>query len=555
LKKYSSQFVTKFNKARSFHKQGAFSEAERAYRSLLAKSDHIEEILGALTRLYLQTGRLQQAVNCLEKIIRYVPEKPIYYEEMVKLYDHMENGEKAASCYRQLLARQPHLADTHYNLGYLLKKYHKYEEAISAYQAALEQKIERPEEVYLNMAVIYSDHLRQEDKAKQALEKALDIKPDYVSAMFNLANILEEEGDRKGAEQWFSRTVEHDPTYDQALARLGEVKKFAIRDDPVIGKIRQAVEKPELDVSTRTNLYFSLGKALNQCGSYDEAFSQYEKANRYNMSLVPAYDRTVRESITDDLISFFSREWFAKVEPVSDAAPIFICGMFRSGSTLAEQIMASHSEVTAGGEVDFFVRKVRDDFSPFPTSLHGVNPGDLKKLAQEYLRLLSRLFPNAQYITDKRPDNFLFLGLLKSLFPNVKIIYTRRNPLDNCLSVYFLRLGAAMNYATKLENIGHYYQECQRLMGHWQDMFGENIVEVNYDDLVKDPKPSVEKMLNFCGLAWEDSCLEFHKLDNVVKTASVWQVRQPLYQKSSGRWRNYEAHLGELKKIFNATEG
>lgn len=251
--------------------------------------------------------------------------------------------------------------------------------------------------------------------------------------------------------------------------------------------------------------------------------------------------------MTNDLMRVFSREWFDEIEPISDASPIFICGMFRSGSTLTEQILASHPMVTAGGEVDFFVRKIQSNFAQYPASVLGSNPEVLKNLADDYISHLGKTFPDAAHITDKRPDNYLHLGLLKSLFPKTRIIYTSRNPLDNCLSVFFLRLGNAMNYATDLGDTAHYLKQCNRLMDHWKQMFGQNIFEVNYDDLVRDPRPVIENMLEFCGLDWSDNCLEFHRLDNIVKTASVWQVRQPLYQKSSGRWRNYEKQLASLK--------
>jgi hypothetical protein len=259
------------------------------------------------------------------------------------------------------------------------------------------------------------------------------------------------------------------------------------------------------------------------------------------------YDRAAQEKLTDQLIETFSADWFDKIEPASDAAPIFICGMFRSGSTLIEQVLASHPSVTAGGEIDFFFRAVRQSLAPFPETIPGMTPDQLDALAKEYLEHLAKTFPEAKVLTDKRPDNFLYLGLLRSLYPNARIICTTRNPLDNCLSVYFQQLGSAMNYATGLQDTAHYFTQYSRLMAHWRGLFGGNILEVSYDELVQQPRPVLERLLEFCALEWSDNCLEFHKADNFVKTASVWQVRQPLYQKSSGRWRNYQAHLEPLR--------
>lgn len=504
----------------------------------------------AEAKLLYQQGQLGQAAACFEELIKLAPDDYGLYENLANLYQRAGEGEKAISCTRELLDRAPHLADSHYNLGVLLKQYHHYEAAIAAYDQALKQGIDRPEEVHLNMAVIYSDHLRQEQKARGALEAALTLNPGYIAAMFNLANLYEEAGERAAAEGLFRKIIDRDPFYYPALARLGEVTTFTDPGDAVIRRMKRVVRKTTVDLSTRINLYFALGKALNDCGQYEEAFQNYNRANEHNKQTVTAYDRAAQDRMTDDLIRLFSQEWFDGLEPVSEAAPVFICGMFRSGSTLTEQILASHPRVTAGGEVDFFVREIHNNLQPYPASLSGRDGEKLKQLAGRYLDHLKKTFPDAGYITDKRPDNFLHLGLLKSLFPKARIIYTRRNALDNCLSVYFLRLGNAMNYATGLKNTAHYYTRHEKLMSHWKAMFGENIHEVSYDDLVREPRPVIEDMLKFCGLDWSDDCLEFHKLDNIVKTASVWQVREPLYRKSSGRWRNYERFLGPLQQAL-----
>lgn len=497
-----------------------------------------------------QQGRFLEAAACFEELIKLAPDDYRLYENLINIYQQAGEGEKAISCTRKLLDRAPHLADSHYNLGVLLKQYHHYEAAIAAYDQALRQDIDRPEEVHLNMAVIYADHLRQEQKARAALETALALNPGYIAAMFNLANLYEEAGERQAAENLFQKIIDRDPFYYPALARLGEVRKFTNPQDAVIRRMKRVVRKTTVDLSTRINLHYALGKALNDCGQYEGAFQSYQKANDDNKQTVTAYDKAKQERMTDDLIRVFSQEWFDQIEPVSEATPIFICGMFRSGSTLTEQILASHPRVTAGGEVDFFVREIHNNLQPYPASLSGADAEMLKQLAGRYLDHLKKIFPNADYITDKRPDNFLHLGLLKSLFPHARIIYTSRNALDNCLSVYFLRLGNAMNYATSLENTAHYYNQCTRLMTHWKSVFGDNIHEVNYDDLVREPGPVTRELLKFCGLDWSDECLEFHKLGNIVKTASVWQVREPLYQKSSGRWRNYAALISPLQQAL-----
>jgi hypothetical protein len=159
-------------------------------------------------------------------------------------------------------------------------------------------------------------------------------------------------------------------------------------------------------------------------------------------------------------------------------------------------------------------------------------------------------YPQAEVLTDKRPDNFLYIGLIKQLFPTARILHTQRNVLDNCLSVYFLHLSRAMPYALDLEDIAHWYRQYRRLMAHWKTLYGDDIHDVDYDALVANPRPQIESALTHCGLAWDDACLNFHATRSAVMTPSAWQVRQPLYQRSSGRWRHYERHLAGLRRAL-----
>jgi LPS sulfotransferase NodH len=221
--------------------------------------------------------------------------------------------------------------------------------------------------------------------------------------------------------------------------------------------------------------------------------------------------------------------------------------MFRSGSTLTEQLLAGHSRVTAGGELEFLPRAVQTRLAPFPESMASLDASTSDALAHDYLRMLSESFPKAEYVTDKRPDNFLNIGLIKRLFPRAKIIHTVRDALDNCLSIYFLHLDQSKSYALDLMDIGHHYLQYLRLMAHWRTLYGGDILDVSYDELVRNPQPAVERMLGFLGLDWDERCLSVPAAGRTVKTASVWQVREPLYQRSSGRSRHYERQLRTLR--------
>ena len=270
------------------------------------------------------------------------------------------------------------------------------------------------------------------------------------------------------------------------------------------------------------------------------------------MAAVP-YDRVSFERFVDRLIGIF---------PVSQAAivaapklecgprPIFICGMFRSGSTLTEQVLARHPSVVAGGELDFLPHAVRTVLEPFPESMPKIAPQSLATLKSEYLAMLATLAPGSEFITDKRPDNFLYLGLIKRLFPAAKIVHTTRNALDNCLSIFFLHLDHSLSYALDLADIGHYYVHYRRLMSHWQRLYADDIVEFSYDAFVAHPEGQARRLIQQLGLDWHEGFLELGASRNPVKTASVWQVREPVYRDSSGRAAHYAAHLRGLEEYL-----
>jgi len=285
-----------------------------------------------------------------------------------------------------------------------------------------------------------------------------------------------------------------------------------------------------------------LGKLYDQHQDYDAAFNSWLSANKINQKTVGKFDRSAFRDRIDSLIKTYSPLWHEKFEHKNSVEPLFIGGMFRSGSTLLEQILAAHPQIEAGGELDYFPRTAKKiDADNPPKSGHSKHL--LESIAEEYTQTLSKISSSGSKVTDKRPDNALHIGLIKSVFPKARVILTRRELMDNCLSIYSHRFGRDMNYACDLEDISFYANELNRLTEHWISLFGTTIHIVDYDDLVKNPERVITGTLNFLGLSWDDSCLEFHRLRNVVSTASVWQVRQPLHCNSSGRWVNYSSKL------------
>lgn len=464
---------------------------------------------------------------------------------------------EAEAAYQSVLSRWPDLPNTWYNLARLQRRAGRFDAALASYQQALDRGVEQPEEVHLNRGVIYSDCLRQDAAAERELNAALALNANYVPALLNLANLKEDLGERDAASELYRRLLALEPRHYEALARYASLQGVERAGDPLIARLRAALNAQDASHADKASLGFALGKTLDACGAYDDAFAAYVAANRASRASAGShvlYDRAQHERFIDSVIAAFPPQSVIEAASSTPARPIFVCGMFRSGSTLIEQVLAAHPRVVAGGELAFLPSLVRSELAPFPASMASLSQARIEQLAARYEAMLSTLFPGAERVTDKRPDNFLYVGLIKTLFPNARIIHTRRNALDNCLSVFFLHLDHSMGYALDLLDAAHYLKEHDRLMAHWRALYDADILDVDYDALVQTPRPIIEQMLSFCGLEWDERCLSFHQVRNAIKTASVWQVRQPLYQRSSGRWRNYSRYLDELRKYLGADD-
>jgi len=452
--------------------------------------------------------------------------------------------EQAIAAYSQVLQRKPDLPESWYNLGWLQRRAGRFEDALRSYAEALRHGVSDPEEVHINRSVILSDHLVRLDEAQSELEKALALRPDYLPALLNLGNLHEDRGERAAAEAAYRRALAAAPGDALALSRLaGVVDAGSTEAEAVLDQLSAALAQNRTP-SDRADLGFALARLLDSRGEYAEAFEACTAANLASRESFGAgfrgYDPAAQERFVDETIAAFPGPASAAAEAVPD--PIFICGMFRSGSTLIEQIIASHGSVEAGGELPF-IPALAARIPGYPASVAGADAATIAAWRDYYRQGLERIGAAAGQITDKRPDNFLHVGLIKTLFPAAKIVHTRRNRLDNLLSLYFLPLGPQMPYALDLADAAHWYDQHDRLMAHWQQAYPADIFTLDYDELVRDPRPLLQKLFRFLDLGWEEAVLEFHRRSAAVRTASVWQVREPLYTRSSGRWRNYREHL------------
>jgi hypothetical protein len=316
-------------------------------------------------------------------------------------------------------------------------------------------------------------------------------------------------------------------------------------------------------VPAREQIYFELARIQDREGRYAEAFACLEQANTifrkkftYDVAGELQYFQSVIRNFTGDLLAG------KQGNGTDDRTPIFIIGMPRSGTTLVEQILASHSQVVAGGEL-YFLNSIllnlpvlatpfRPDTARLPnyTRIGDVTESDLHQMAEAYIRALTPLKKERNRLTDKMPHNFIHAGMISLLFPRCQVVHCRRNPLDNCLSLYMQNFKVLHPYIYSQEEIGRYYAGYHSLMEHWQNLLPGFMHEVRYESLVKNPKEETGKLLEFCGLEWEDSCLEFYRVDRYIKTASEGQADQPLYSSSINRWQNYREQLQPLQEIL-----
>jgi tetratricopeptide (TPR) repeat protein len=457
---------------------------------------------------------------------------------------------EAALLFRRLAELQPGQPNHWFNLGYSLRMSRQYEPALEAYGEALARGVTGPEDVHINRAAILSEHLHDIPAATAELRKAVEANPRALLGWINLGGLYDDLGETAAARDAYQSALQAHPTSGRAMARLAAIDVHDGRAGVAEAMLRAALERGSLHAEDRAEIHFALGNALDASGHYPDAFETIVEANRIGAALQPPtarYDPQAQERLIDALIAMPPLETAGSFP--ADESPIFICGMFRSGSTLVEQLLARHPKITAGGELEFIPAIVQEDLQPYPQALAEAGSDRLRELRDKYLEQLRRLYPNAERISDKRPDNALHIGLIKALFPAARIVHTRRNALDNILSAFFLYFGDVVSYSLRLEDIAHYYVQQHRLMAHWKERFPGDIHDVDYDALVTDPRAELEPLIRFLGFDWDEACLS-HGPTNAVRTASNWQVRKPLHAKSSGRWRNYAQELDPVRRLL-----
>ncbi len=454
---------------------------------------------------------------------------------------HAGRWVEACEAYEQVLAADPTLADSWFNLALCRRRARRFEAALDAYAEALIQGVSGPSEVHLNRAVILSEDLDQPDTALADLERAVALDSDYLPAWLNLGNLHEDRGERDAARLAYEQALRIAPDHPLGLARLAGVTRFDAPDHALIARMTARRADARLDPEDSADLEFALGRALDSVGAYDPAFDAYIRANDAQaLGWGVRYDPSAAERQIGELIAAYAEPPSAGPADTGQA-PLFICGHFRSGSTLAERLLAGHPDVTPGGELDTLAVLERQLGGPVTAAR--APQARIAEAAATYRDEVARIRSGAGLRIDKRPDNVLRLGLAKRLFPTCRIVLTRRDPRDLVLSNWMLQLGPAAPQALRLADMAHWVGQIDRLTDHWLRLWPDDILVLDYDALVRDPDAEARRLVAFVGLEWRDAVLDFSTRPGAVRTASVWQVREPLYTRSSGRWRHYAHRL------------
>jgi len=602
---------------------GRFDEAEAAYRQILAREPTHAEAHNWLGVVCQQKGNGAEALSHMRKAVALAPTSADFANNLGLTEMKQGDLDAAHRSFQKAIALNPGLAQAHYNLGLVFQKMRKPGRAIPFFRQALVlapnyanaqmslgnalSDVGQHDEAIAILrrlaaaapgvpAVLFN--LASALKAAQRFEEAAVVAqqilvrdPDSAFAQNIMASFYWSMGRVAEAETAARRTISLDPglaeahctlgtilitlgrfdeairSYDAALALQPDLPEAIFqlvlatkaRSTPALAAQIEASLAHDRTPDQKANLHFALGKIYDDLGDYRNAFENFRAGNEAGES---SFDAGVWKASVDRTVSDFTADFFASRASFGDDSrrPVFIVGMPRSGTTLVEQILASHPAVAAGGEMETLPdiartlpRRLRSA-KPYPACLTEMDEAASRDCAAEYLAALDRVDKAAPRVTDKLPLNFLNLALVALILPRATVIHCRRDPLDTCLSCYMAKFDSRLDFARTLESLGLYYRGYRRLMAHWRRVLPIRILDVDYEELVENQEDVSRKIVAHCGLEWDERCLDFHKTDRPVATASLWQVRQPLYKTAVNRWQNYAPFLGPLRAALDGLE-
>ncbi len=533
-----------------WRERGKHEQALELYRKAAAANPHYLEPLNNLGALLLEEDRVDEAEAVLQQALRLNPNYPESICNMGGVHLAREANEQALEHYRRALAMRPVYVEAQMGLAKTLQALENLTEAELAAVRALQFDESNPK-VHALLAGIHTE-MSKPEQAEAEFERALQLKPDSNEALLGLGHLFTENGQLERARELFRRALSLKP--DDTAARIHLVQNDKVKKGDENFTALQEEEKrlAGLSDNRRLSLHFALGKCYDDTGEYDRAFEHYLAGCKLKRAKFD-YDPDAAATQFAALREIFNKDYIDRLRGSGDpsAKPIFVLGMPRSGTTLTEQIIASHPDVHGAGELPDLLRiahrKTHPDVNTFPANLGHLDAATLTAWAQEYLAGLTQRAPQAKHITDKMPANFFAVLLIHLMLPNAKIIHVNRNPVDTCVSCFTRLFHRKQEHTYDLAELGRYYADYARLMAHWRSVLPPDaFLDIVYEDIVADQEKASRRLLEWCGLEWNDACLDFHKTERQVRTASVTQVRQPIYTSSVERWRKYEKHLGPL---------
>lgn len=497
--------------------------------------------------LYLESGRAEDAWRVCDQVASSAPDDPEALGLKAGLQMFEGRFYEARDAYEKILAKQQSDPDPELliSLSNVCRYLDEYDACIAYARTAVRLY---PRNLAALFAVCTGVLTKNPAEARQYMEQAEAIAPNHPKVKMLKGRVLEFEGDRKGAWECVRPLLESEHTDTFAAAIAAEVAPEIGKTEEVIPLLERLAEQSHIPVVERKTLRFTLAQLCDKAKQYDRAFGHAVIANKLKGV---RYDHDRRVLQFERQKAVYARDAIGALprSTIRSGLPVFIVGMPRSGTSLMEQILSCHSKVHARGETTD-VGDLAKKIDYFPDGVRNISQEKLDALAGDYIRRLRDLAPSASRVTDKMPGNYLYLGLISQVFPDARIINCRRDPRDICVSQYMLDFATGHYYSYNLETLAGAIKIYQDIMAYWHEVLPIPILDVRYEDLIADPRLWVSKILDFCGLEWEDACLAFHASKRQVVTASYDQVRQPLYTKSIARWKNYEKYLETANRIL-----
>jgi tetratricopeptide (TPR) repeat protein len=494
--------------------------------------------------LLLSSGRAQEALSCFERARVLQPRSIDVHLPRGMALEMLGRRVEAASAYEEAVALAPSNAEAHARLGVLLRTQQSFAEAAARFRKAAKlatnTSLGRLCEAYALMAE------GETEQAQAAFRRIVALEPKNATAHSALGKLLAESGKQDEARAAFERAIQLEPRMAGHYYDLVRIHPLGEGDRPLLQRMQDLSQRNDLFDVHRIMLELAIGKAYDDLGDPERAMQHYLRSGNMKWRLRPLDRSMIRETV-DWAISTFTPDYFAAVADAgsSEDTPLMVVGMPRSGTTLVESILARHDKVAAGQELLFWGRVGR----PMAASRGRPSHEALGQTAEQYLKVL-RGISDAPYVTDKKPENFFWAGLVHAVFPQARIVHCRRDPLDTCVSIISNFFAPRPDFSTEPSDLVFFYREYERLMAHWRSVLPtDRFMELDYEVLVADPEPTIRRLIEFCGLEWTDACLHPEQGSRMVNTASLWQVRRPISKTSVGRWRRYEPWLGDLAAL------